>query len=102
MVEIAVLGGGSWGTALAQHVARCGHRARLLFRNPERAERVAAARINETYLPGVSLLSKVVVSARPEDAIYLIEGPLELLRAQIEVPGGEGYCDQIEGVVLEG
>jgi glycerol-3-phosphate dehydrogenase (NAD(P)+) len=54
-VRFAVLGGGSWGTALAAHLARCGHEARLWTRDPAVASEVNERRQNAAYLPGVIL-----------------------------------------------
>jgi glycerol-3-phosphate dehydrogenase (NAD(P)+) len=48
---VAVLGAGSWGTALAIHFARSGRPVRLWGRNPERLAAMAAKRCNERYLP---------------------------------------------------
>jgi glycerol-3-phosphate dehydrogenase (NAD(P)+) len=54
--EIAVLGAGSWGTALAVHFAGAGgHRVRLWARDAELARRMARDRANPDYLPGVEL-----------------------------------------------
>jgi glycerol-3-phosphate dehydrogenase (NAD(P)+) len=54
--DIAVLGAGSWGTALAVHFAGAGgHRVRLWARDPELAERMARDRANPEYLPDVEL-----------------------------------------------
>lgn len=55
MREIAVLGAGSWGTALAVHLARSGLPVHLWARNASLAERLAAERTNEPYLSGVEL-----------------------------------------------
>jgi glycerol-3-phosphate dehydrogenase (NAD(P)+) len=55
MKTTAVLGGGSWGTALAVHLARAGHGVRLWARDRAFVEEVAATRVNERYLPGVPL-----------------------------------------------
>jgi glycerol-3-phosphate dehydrogenase (NAD(P)+) len=60
---IAVLGGGSWGIALATHLARCGHGVRLWARNPSVAEALARGRTAPAYLPGVSLPEAVEVSS---------------------------------------
>jgi glycerol-3-phosphate dehydrogenase (NAD(P)+) len=48
---VAVLGAGSWGTALAIQFARSGRPVRLWGRNPERLAAMAARRCNERYLP---------------------------------------------------
>lgn len=54
--DIAVLGAGSWGTALAAHFAGAGgHRVRLWARDAELARRMAVERANPDYLPGVEL-----------------------------------------------
>lgn len=54
-VDAAVLGAGSWGTALAKLLAENGHRVRLWARRREQADAINDARENETYLPGFSL-----------------------------------------------
>jgi glycerol-3-phosphate dehydrogenase (NAD(P)+) len=50
-VPVAVLGAGSWGTALAIQFARGGRPVRLWGRNPERLAAMAAERCNTRYLP---------------------------------------------------
>ena len=52
---IGVLGAGSWGTALAVHLARTGHDVRLWARDASLAAHMAEARTNDTYLPGIVL-----------------------------------------------
>jgi glycerol-3-phosphate dehydrogenase (NAD(P)+) len=53
-LPVAVLGAGSWGTALAIQFARRGRPVRLWGRNPERLAAIAASRRNERYLPSVT------------------------------------------------
>jgi glycerol-3-phosphate dehydrogenase (NAD(P)+) len=54
--RIGVLGAGSFGTALAVHLAGTGgHRVRLWARDAGLVERMASDRVNEPYLPGVEL-----------------------------------------------
>jgi glycerol-3-phosphate dehydrogenase (NAD(P)+) len=54
--EIAVLGAGSWGTALAVHFAGAGsHRVKLWARDAELAQRMARDRTNPDYLPDIEL-----------------------------------------------
>jgi glycerol-3-phosphate dehydrogenase (NAD(P)+) len=48
---IAVIGAGSWGTALAVHLARTGHPTVLWGRDPAALADMAAARRNRRYLP---------------------------------------------------
>lgn len=52
---IAVLGAGSWGTALAILMARNGFRVLLWGRDAERADEMASTRRNARYLPDVEL-----------------------------------------------
>jgi len=54
-VKLAVLGGGSWGTALAAHLARSGHRVRLWLREAALARTINERRENAAYLPGIAL-----------------------------------------------
>jgi glycerol-3-phosphate dehydrogenase (NAD(P)+) len=52
---VAVLGSGSWGTALAVHLARTGHRTILWGIETEELDAMARDRVNARYLPGVRL-----------------------------------------------
>jgi len=67
--SITVLGAGSWGTALAVHLTRVGHRVRLWARDPELAADLAARRANPVYLPDVTLPRGVEVAALAADAV---------------------------------
>lgn len=51
---IAVLGAGSWGTALAMQIARCGHRALLWGRDAQQIGAMREAGSNDRFLPGLS------------------------------------------------
>ncbi|NMA14338.1 MAG: NAD(P)H-dependent glycerol-3-phosphate dehydrogenase [Clostridia bacterium] len=51
--RIAVLGAGSWGTALAVLLGQKGYQVNLWARNPELASACQNERINRRYLPGV-------------------------------------------------
>ena len=53
--KVAVLGGGSFGTVIANIIASNQHRVSLWMRNDERADIVNASRENPTYLPGYEL-----------------------------------------------
>jgi glycerol-3-phosphate dehydrogenase (NAD(P)+) len=51
-MNIAVLGAGAWGTALAAVLADAGHATRLWGRDPSAMAEMAARRENRRYLPG--------------------------------------------------
>jgi len=57
----AVIGAGSWGTSVALMLARAGVQVDLGCRTGEQAERVAAARRNDRYLPGAELPPSIAV-----------------------------------------
>lgn len=54
-LTLSVLGGGSFGTALAQIAAENGHRVNQWMRSAEQAERICRERENRRYLPGLRL-----------------------------------------------
>ena len=60
---IAVLGAGSWGTALAIQLCRAGGPVVLWGHDPELVADIDAARCNERYLPGVPLPEQLSLCA---------------------------------------
>lgn len=63
----AILGAGSWGTALAVLWAKSGHKVSLWGHQPERTERLRSTRENADYLPGVKLPDSVQVTSHLAD-----------------------------------
>jgi glycerol-3-phosphate dehydrogenase (NAD(P)+) len=61
MRRAAVIGAGSWGTAVAVLLARGGLEVQLGTRTVEQASELAEAQTNERYLPGVRLPESVQV-----------------------------------------
>jgi glycerol-3-phosphate dehydrogenase (NAD(P)+) len=56
MVEnIGVIGAGSWGTTLADLLAKKGHQVTLWAYEPELVEEMATKRVNTMFLPGIPL-----------------------------------------------
>lgn len=55
MQSISILGAGSWGTALAAHLARTGHDVRLWGRDAALLDQLRRTRENAVYLPGIAL-----------------------------------------------
>jgi len=60
---IAVLGAGSWGTALAIQLARGGQGVTLWGRNAADLRDIATHRVNRRYLPGIELPASVLADA---------------------------------------
>ena len=69
MRTTAVLGAGSWGTALAVHLARADHGVRLWARDPVFVDQVSVGRVNHRYLPEVPLPGGIEVTDSLEYAL---------------------------------
>lgn len=68
-LKIAVCGAGAWGTAMALHLGRLGHDARLLPRRPEQAEQLCVDGENRDYLPGVGFDGAIRVESEDAGAL---------------------------------
>ena len=91
MSNIAVVGAGAWGTALAAHLARRDDvRVTLHARDTARAREIAAARRNERYLPGIELPEALAVSADIAAAARA-----DLIIAATPVAALPGLADQL-------
>ena len=64
--RIAVVGGGAWGTALANAAAAAGHDVTLWLRDRQAAARLEETRENARYLPGVPLHRRIAATAEAE------------------------------------
>lgn len=73
MKTIAVLGAGSWGTALAVHLGRIGHDVVLWARDESLAAELRARRANAVYLPDVTLPPGVTVTHDLGEALGVTE-----------------------------
>ena len=60
---LAVVGGGSWGTALARHAALAGLPVSLWIHDPDLCAAVRSERVNTTYLPGHPIPESLLVSS---------------------------------------
>jgi glycerol-3-phosphate dehydrogenase (NAD(P)+) len=69
MSAIGVLGAGSWGTALAVHLARIGHDVRVWARDPALVDDMRVRRANAVYLPDVTFPDTLSVTHVIEDAV---------------------------------
>lgn len=67
-MKITILGGGSWGTALAVHLAKNNHQIKVWEFFVEQAERMQQERICP-LLPKAKLSEKIIVTANLEEAL---------------------------------
>jgi glycerol-3-phosphate dehydrogenase (NAD(P)+) len=86
--RIGVIGGGAWGTALAQVAAAGGEETLLWAREPEVVESVNAGHENRLFLPGVTLHPVIRATADlAEVAAFdalLVVTPAQHMRAVLE------------------
>ena len=68
-LSVAVLGGGSFGTAIANLIASNGFATTLWMRDLERAKETQQTRENKTYLPGYFLADALTVTADLQAAL---------------------------------
>ena len=85
---LGILGAGSWGTALAVHLARSGHRVILCGRSERLMAAIAAERRNPTYLPQVVIPDEVEATTDVERvaacATVIVVVPSNGFRAAVE------------------
>jgi glycerol-3-phosphate dehydrogenase (NAD(P)+) len=91
-VRVALVGGGSWGTALAAHLGRRGADVRLWVREPEIVEAIARTRRNAWYLSDVELPAGVhatgdLAEALGGAALVVIAVPSEFVGALLKSIG---------------
>jgi glycerol-3-phosphate dehydrogenase (NAD(P)+) len=69
MATVAVLGAGSWGTALGVHLGRVGHSVQLWARDRSLVDEMNARRANSVYLPDVMLPDSLSVTPSIDAAL---------------------------------
>ena len=86
-MKLGVIGGGAWGTALAQ-VAAAGGETLLWAMEPEVVESVNSVRENRTYLPGIPLNAAIRATGDLDDLseydAFLAVTPAQHMRAVLE------------------
>lgn len=88
-MQVAVIGAGSFGTALAKLLADSGHEVALWCHSRTRAEEIARHRENRSYLPGIPLPSSIVPTDDLEEAVcaaemIVVATPSHVLRQVME------------------
>ncbi len=84
--HVAIIGAGSWGTALALHLARSGGRCVLWARRADAAAALEAARENPGYLPGHRFPENLEVTGSLADAVRMARIVLFAVPAQSSRP----------------
>jgi len=97
-MRCAVIGAGSWGTALGMQAARGGHETWMWDRDADRAERMEAQRENRRYLPGASFPPTLHVG---NDLDRVIDGA-ELVITAVPSPHVRAVVGSIAGKLRPG
>ena len=87
-MKIAVVGGGAWGTALAQIAAKGGRETLLWAREAEVVEAVNSTHENRLFLPGIVLDPAIRASGQLDELsdcdTWLVVTPAQHMRAVLE------------------
>ncbi len=83
--KITLLGGGSWGTALAKLLSENGHDVTVWLRDENQCNLLSTERINKKYLPNVKIPENIVFTsninkAAKDSEILLIVTPTQMIR----------------------
>src|SRR6185295_9578881 len=73
MKRIAIIGAGSWGTALAVIAARAGHEVQLWSRNAELVDSINHRHVNPRYLTSVEVPTTVAATNDAVSALFQAE-----------------------------
>lgn len=68
-LNIAVIGSGSFGTAMANLIVHNGHNVTLYGRRKEAVDAMRDTRVNERYLPGALLSDRITYTADLKEAV---------------------------------
>ncbi|MEJ7776587.1 MAG: NAD(P)H-dependent glycerol-3-phosphate dehydrogenase [Sphingomicrobium sp.] len=86
--RVAIIGGGAWGTALAQVAATDGQPALLWAREPEVVNSINGAHENALFLPGQKLNPAIRATGNLEDiadcGTWLVVTPAQHMRSVLE------------------
>ncbi len=90
---VAVLGGGAWGTALAQVAAAAGRKVTIWALEPEVVEGINARRDNPLFLPGIALHPALKATGALSEAIrsdlILAASPAQHMRPVLKTIAAE-------------
>jgi glycerol-3-phosphate dehydrogenase (NAD(P)+) len=109
--RIAVIGGGSWGTALANRLAINGHDVRLWAYEAELVREINEGHTNSLFLPGIQLHPSLACSGSLQEAvagrtIILLVTPVQVMRGVLKqmsphIETGAIIANASKGIELE-
>jgi len=87
--NITILGGGSWGTALAKLLSENGNQVTVWLRDEKQCQELSRERVNKKYLPDVKIPSDIVFTSDLNESvnnaqIILIVTPTQIVRSVLK------------------
>lgn len=96
---VGVIGAGSWGTALAVHLANSGTETFLYSRSNQQVLAMQKGRSNEKYLPSVKFSDRLKIAANLDDVLHckilLCAVPTQFIRATLATAPDDLFRDKI-------
>lgn len=98
--KITLLGGGSWGTALAKLLSENGHEVIVWLRDENQCRTLSSERENKKYLPKVQIPENIEFTSNINEAvknaeIILIVTPTQMIRSILKQINDEYKKDKI-------
>jgi glycerol-3-phosphate dehydrogenase (NAD(P)+) len=99
-MKITLLGGGSWGTALAKLLSENEHEVTVWLRDEEQCKILRTERVNKKYLPNVKIPDNIVFTSNINEAvkdaeILLIVTPTQMIRSILKQINNEYKTNKI-------
>ena len=106
-MRCAVVGGGAWGTALADLLARGGHEVTVWAREPDVVEHINESHANPRFLPGVTLdpglrASTDICAAASRAELVVHAAPSHALREVIRAASPAIEPSAIQAIATKG
>lgn len=98
--RITLLGGGSWGTALAKLLSENGHDVTVWLRDEEQCKAISTERVNKKYLPKVTIPENIKFTSNINEAtdnseFILIVTPTQMIRGILKQLSNENKTNKV-------